>query len=249
MPDRQFVAPFGDHAAPADWRLPASLEILPKMAWARFNGAAAAGSYRPCLRLISDSGHVAAEAISEVTVAAGASADVSWFQGLAGSGAGGGSGLQTLVGARIEAHAPQSIPASTNTDVVYDTVPFDTDGMADLGTNSRILTVNTAGLYLVVCETTWDANTAGRRLNGITVNGYTSGGAPFLATDSRNAVFTPVAGPGHTPNTCVGIFSAQVGDFFASGCLQGSGVAINCNGLQAGSSQDNFLSAIAIGVA
>lgn len=82
MADRQFVAPFGDHAAPADWTLAAALEILPKLAHAKFDGTNAAGSYKPCLRLISDSGHVAAEAVSETIVAAGASADVTWFPGV-----------------------------------------------------------------------------------------------------------------------------------------------------------------------
>jgi hypothetical protein len=81
MPDRQFVAPFGTKSAPADWTLQAALEIAPKMAHAKYDGSGAAGSYRPCLRLISDSGHVAAECVSEIIVAAGASADVSWFPG------------------------------------------------------------------------------------------------------------------------------------------------------------------------
>lgn len=82
MADRQFVAPFGSHAAPADWRLPASLQIAPKASYAKFNGAGAAGAFKPCLRIISDSGHVVAEAVSEIVVAAGASADVTWFPGV-----------------------------------------------------------------------------------------------------------------------------------------------------------------------
>lgn len=82
MADRQFVAPFGSKATPADWLLPASLQIIPKAAWASFNGAFAAGAFKPCLRIISDSGHVAAEAVSDVIVQAGGSADVSWFPGV-----------------------------------------------------------------------------------------------------------------------------------------------------------------------
>lgn len=82
MADRQFVAPFGNKQAPADWVLPASLEILPKLAYAHFDGTSAAGTFLPCLRFISDSGHVAVEAVSEEQVVAGASADVSWFPGV-----------------------------------------------------------------------------------------------------------------------------------------------------------------------
>lgn len=81
--DRQFNAPFGKKATPADWTLPSSLEIQPKIAYAHFDGTSAATPYLPCLRLISDAGVVAAEAISPVQVAAGASADVSWFLGVA----------------------------------------------------------------------------------------------------------------------------------------------------------------------
>lgn len=82
MPDRQHVAPFGTKATPASWVLPAALEFSPKIAFARFNGASAAGPWKPCLRLISDAGIVAAECVAETIVAAGGSADVSWFHGV-----------------------------------------------------------------------------------------------------------------------------------------------------------------------
>ena len=232
-------------SAPKTYTLGANEELALKAVRAVIDGTGAGGSFLPTLQLVAPDETVMWESAPTGSIAAGGSADVSWFPGL---GVGGGGGLQALVGARIEAHAAQAVATATATDVVYDTVAFDTDGMANLAGDSRKLTVNTPGLYLVVCETTWDANTAGRRLNGITVNGFISGGAVFQATDSRNAIFTPVASPGHTPNTSVGIFSAVAGDYFASGCLQGSGGNLNCNGLQAGSNQDNFLSAIAIGV-
>lgn len=229
---------------PLDYAVPATSEIIPIAISATFADPTNAGPYVPALEVITQTGQVVGPFPLGESIAAGGSARVSWFPGVGGGASG---GIQALVGARIEAHAPQSIATSTTTDVVYDTVAFDTDGMANLAANSRILTISTPGLYLIVCETTWDANTAGRRLNGITVNGYTSGGSPFLATDSRNAIFTPPASPGHTPNTSVGVFNLAAGDFVASGCLQGSGGSLNCNGLQAGSNQDNFLSALLIG--
>lgn len=95
MADRQFVAPFATHPAPADWVLAAALEIQPKIAYAHFDGTSAAGSWVPCLRLISDSGHTACEAIAGTAMAAGASADVSWFLGLGGQ-SGGSSIIRTL---------------------------------------------------------------------------------------------------------------------------------------------------------
>lgn len=81
MADRQYVAPFGNHAAPADWTLAFGYDIPPKLAYAKYDGSGAAGPYKPCLRLISDSGHVACEAVADVVLAAGASADCSWFPG------------------------------------------------------------------------------------------------------------------------------------------------------------------------
>ena len=78
MPDRQFNVG-GKQNTPADWLLPASLEIVPKMAFASFNGAGAGAAFVPCLRIISDSGHVAAEAVANTSVPAGGSADVTWF--------------------------------------------------------------------------------------------------------------------------------------------------------------------------
>lgn len=49
---------------------------------ANFNGAAALGGYLPTLELISDSGHIIARSPVASTVAAGGSAEVSWFRGL-----------------------------------------------------------------------------------------------------------------------------------------------------------------------
>lgn len=78
MADTQYV-PLGQEAAPAGWVLPANLELLPKMVYASLDGSGSSGPFVPCLRIISDSGHVAVEAVPLTTVAVGGSADVSWF--------------------------------------------------------------------------------------------------------------------------------------------------------------------------
>jgi hypothetical protein len=80
VPDTQ-IHPTGDVAAPADYLIPASAELMLKMAFARFDGTGAASSFKPCLRIISDAGTVAGEATADDTVAAGGSADVTWFLG------------------------------------------------------------------------------------------------------------------------------------------------------------------------
>lgn len=92
MADRQY-RPLGTVSAPADWNLPASLEITPKTAYAKFDGTSAAGPYLPCLRIISDAGIVAAEAVATTQVAAGASVDASWFRGVGAQTVSSGSGV------------------------------------------------------------------------------------------------------------------------------------------------------------
>ena len=164
-------------------------------------------------------------------VAAGSSAEVSWFPGVTGLG---GGSVQTFVGARIQAPVVQNIPSNINTDLHYTSTFFDTDGMVNLVGDNRILTVNTAGLYLVICETVWAFNSAGRRINTVIQNGFYSG-APippqFSASDSVNAIWT---GSGRTSNTSIGASS--------SGVFNAAGSTIAANGFN-----NAFLSALLIG--
>lgn len=90
MADVQY-RPLGEEPAPAGWTLQGGLEIVPKTAYASFDGTGAAGPFVPCLRIVSDAGIVAGEYVADASVAAGGSADVSWFRGLRG---GGGSSVQ-----------------------------------------------------------------------------------------------------------------------------------------------------------
>ena len=153
---------------------------------------------------------------------------------------------QTFVGARIHATSTQSVADSTNTDLVYQSVLFDTDSMANLGSDNRILTVHTAGIYLVIAETIWPYNNSGRRINVVTHNQFYSAGAipsKDQASDSRMAVWAPLTGGVGTTNTSIGIFQAAPGDFFASGAFQASGVSLAANG-----GTNCFLSAVLIGI-
>lgn len=81
MADRQFN-PLGTVSAPAEWVLPPSLQLLLKQVYATFDGTSAAAPYLPCLEIISDSGHVIGDYPVDTSIAAGASADVTWFPGL-----------------------------------------------------------------------------------------------------------------------------------------------------------------------
>src|SRR4051812_581386 len=84
MPDAQ-IHPTGTVPVPADYVIPGQAEIRLKSVYAKYDGSAAAGSYKPLVRIISDAGSTVIEAVSDTTIAAGASADASWFPHLAAS--------------------------------------------------------------------------------------------------------------------------------------------------------------------
>lgn len=78
MADTQY-APLGTVSVPADWTIPPSLEIILKTARATFNGASAAAAFRPAIEIISDSGHSVGLYMTDTDVAAGNSAEVSFY--------------------------------------------------------------------------------------------------------------------------------------------------------------------------
>jgi hypothetical protein len=78
MPDTQ-IHPLGVEPAPADYPVPDTAELLLKSVRATFDGSGAAGPFVPLLRIISDAGSITDEIPQDVTVAAGASADATWF--------------------------------------------------------------------------------------------------------------------------------------------------------------------------
>lgn len=218
-------------AVPRDYVIPGAQELLPKTVRASMDGTAAVSAWYPCFQVLDPGGNVMSEAVSSSSIAAGASADVTWFPGLARNISG---STVAVVGARIEATSTQNISNTTNTDLNYQTVDFDTGGFANLGSDARKLTVPTTGLYLVMAEVFWAYNNAGRRLAAITHNGFYSALSPAVADDSRTAIWPPVGGDGfgnpHTTNLICGLVHANAGDFFASGCVQNSGSTIVVNG-------------------
>lgn len=68
-----------DGGAPQSYTVPNATEIVPKAVNATFDGSATAGSYVPTLEMVSDGGVVIARIPCATTVAAGGSAEVSWF--------------------------------------------------------------------------------------------------------------------------------------------------------------------------
>lgn len=80
----------GSEPAPAGWEVPTTQEVNPKAAHATVDGTAAASSFIPVLEIITDGGQTIARCVGP-TVAAGGSADVSWFPGVDVDESGNGS--------------------------------------------------------------------------------------------------------------------------------------------------------------
>jgi hypothetical protein len=72
----------GTAPAPAHFVVPGNGQIRPKTVFATYDGTGAAGSFKPALKVISDGGETVGVYATDDTVAAGASADVSWFPGV-----------------------------------------------------------------------------------------------------------------------------------------------------------------------
>lgn len=83
MPADAVISRPGAVAVPIDYKVPTGTEIIPRAISASFDGSAAAGAFVPVLEVIAPSGVVTAYCARRTSIAAGASALVSWFPGVA----------------------------------------------------------------------------------------------------------------------------------------------------------------------
>lgn len=240
---------FGTAPAPALFKVPGNGQVTPRSIYALFDGTSAAGPFFPALKIIGKAGTPIGIYPCLTSVAAGVSANVTWFPGLVAASTAAGS-EQTFIGALIRASAAgQNVPNDTDTDLTYASAEYDTDGMVNLVANNRILTVNTTGYYLVMCGTAWAYNNSGRRINLIFQNDYYSTlGSQSKMSDSIMQPWDPFPGEGVSggaDNFCGRVLHASAGDFFSSGVYQNSGGTINCN---SGPNPAAYLSAVLVGV-
>ncbi len=80
--DDQQVLVVGQAAAPTHTTIPGNGQIRPKCIYAHYDGTAAAGAFVPALKITSDGGEFVGWCPAPTTVVAGASAEVTWFQGV-----------------------------------------------------------------------------------------------------------------------------------------------------------------------
>lgn len=98
MPDLPIVLP-DTAVAPKDYTLAGTQELALKTVRALIDGSGAATAFLPTLQLLDPNGHVMWEGATPEVVAAGGSADVSWFPGLGGTG--GGTGVEWFFASRV----------------------------------------------------------------------------------------------------------------------------------------------------
>jgi hypothetical protein len=152
VPDLPIVIP-DTATAPKDYTLSGTQELALKTVRALIDGSGAATAFLPTLQLLDPNGHVMWEGATSDTVAAGASADVSWFPGL---GAGGAStGVQWFFARRTTNF---SVPGAS-----LQRIPWTHFVMSDSTVFSVTTTTNAndtvhglkAGVYLAVGQQGW----------------------------------------------------------------------------------------------
>lgn len=167
-------------AAPMDYKVPGSQEIAPKAVTASMDGTSAAVAWFPCLQLLDPAGNVMFSAVPSSSVAAGASADVSWFPHIAAPAASssGGSGPAILFDHTVSPGPDNSIGtpvggiAQTHTDLLVVTSLRSNEAIT--GSNSGGLSINnnTANAkqnYMRVFNTTTSGNTGGSGAQGVNI--------------------------------------------------------------------------------
>ena len=153
------IAATGSTSAPLSYTVAGAQEIIIRSLFASFDGTGAAGAFLPCVQVVSPAGQVVIEAITDASVAAGSSADVTFAPFLRPGG--GGSSAASLsfgIAYRNNFDIP-TVPTGSGANFdPWDS--FDVTG-SDLSLNgSGQIAFGTQGLYLCtvglqVDDSTW----------------------------------------------------------------------------------------------
>lgn len=115
----QQVLVVGQTDAPAQLMIPGNGQIEPKTIFASYDGTGAAGAFLPAIKVLSDAGEIVGIFPTSTSVAAGASADVTWFPGAGGLGAGSGVGVVPLAAGRVDPVTPITVPAHSAIEIPW----------------------------------------------------------------------------------------------------------------------------------
>lgn len=165
MADRAIVDT-STETAPKDYQLTGAQQLLVKAVRAEIDGSGAAGSYVPTLQQLAPDGQVMWEAPQDTTLAAGASADVSWFP--RGVRKGGGGTVNTgAAAARGYNNAAQTVTAGTTQTSAFGTADTSDATVLSWSTvthTNDTLTVHTNATVMVLASCLWNVGLAGANL-------------------------------------------------------------------------------------
>jgi hypothetical protein len=120
------IAGLPTKAAPLDYLIPKSIEVLPRSIQATFDGTGAGAAFLPTLQVIADSGVVVGTYPVDTAVAAGASATASWFPGVTKAAA--SAAASSVIGAQVTRTADLTVGAGAGLTIAWDTLIGDTSG-------------------------------------------------------------------------------------------------------------------------
>jgi hypothetical protein len=106
---------------------------------------------------------------------------------------------------RVRNSAAQTIPNGTWTVLTFDTETYDNDTIHSVDSNTSRLTAKTAGVYLIIGECGWAANSTNRRLIAIRINGSLN--------IARQDVHSSFAGAGSPVNHVSTFYALAVNDY------------------------------------
>lgn len=160
--DDQQILVTGTAATPASHTIPGNGQIQPKAIFATYDGTSAVGTYKPALKIISDGGELVGIYPTDTSIAAGGSANVSWFPGVGGSPSGVGPSSPGLMAVSVEVQGAQAITVGPNDQiVVWDATQFDTGTPTPFWSNANPtrLTAPVDGYYLSLGNLEFDVIT------------------------------------------------------------------------------------------
>lgn len=152
MPADTAISVGQTQATPLTYTLPSAQDVVLHGARASYDGTGAAGSFVPLLQILAPGGLIVSEAIGGATLAAGASADLSWFPRVGGGG-GGAITTQTLVAYAVFAPVGGSLSVTSTNNAaptnVITTPSFTADGATqyriDFGVSALDIKVTAGG--------------------------------------------------------------------------------------------------------
>ena len=201
--------------APKDYTIPGAQQIRPLSIRASFDGSGAAGAWLPAVQILDNNGNVlSTHADPNVSVAAGASADVTWFPGVkpqAASSTGGAvtPSIATFYRSTSLGDAAQTIPASSDANIVWLHAALPSDGTITGPTiGDQYITFVGGCMTIEFLYTQWDTGTfaragvLGTNSNIVQADAYAfdNNGAVNIAADGVSPVWGSQIHPNAHPD-------------------------------------------------